>query len=157
MNQTKPQTLKGFRDFLPETMVVRNYVKKASVARGDTGLLFARLLEQRLDNVVYRLGLARSRGEAREYVSHGHFMVNGKKVNIPSYCVRIGDTIEVRPKSQTNKFFKEVIAPRLDFHEVAKWLTRENNALCGRVIAFPEEDDIPQNFNRKMIIEFYSR
>ena len=135
----------------------RNYVTKATAKRGDTGLFLGRPLELRLNNVVYRLGFARSRGEARQHVSHGHFLVNGKKVNVPSYQVRVGDTIEVRPKSTGNKFFKEAILPRLEKHDLQKWLTFDPAELKGRVIALPEEDDIPQNFNRKMIIEFYSR
>ena len=135
----------------------RNYVTNSTRKSGDTGLFLGRLLETRLDNVVYRLGFARSRGEAREYVSHGHFVVNGKKVNVPSYQVRVSDTIEVRQKSAGNKFFKEAISPRLEKHELIKWLTMDPAVFMGRVIALPEEDDIPQNFNRKMIIEFYSR
>ncbi|MDO8505821.1 MAG: 30S ribosomal protein S4 [bacterium] len=135
----------------------RNYVKKATEQKGDTGLMLGRFLETRLDNIVYRLGFVRSRGEAREYVSHGHFMVNGQRVNIPSYEIRVGDTVEVRAKSIGNAFFKDVIAPRIVKHEVSKWLTMDPAVIKGRVIALPEEDDIPQNFNRKMIIEFYSR
>lgn len=134
-----------------------NYVKHAIASKGDTGLLLGRLLEQRLDNVVYRLGLTRSRGEAREYVSHGHFLVNGKRVNIPSYQVRVGDTIEVRPKSQKSKFFQEFISPRLAKYETPKWLTLEQGAWKGKVIAAPEPDDLPPNIDRKVIIEFYSR
>lgn len=135
----------------------RNYVKKATAKTGDTGLFLGRLLEQRLDNVVYRLGLARSRGEAREYVSHGHFLVNGKRVNIPSYDVRVGDVIEVRSKSIGKVFFKDIISPRLAKAEPPKWLTLEGATFRGKVIGLPEEDDVPQNFNRKGIIEFYSR
>lgn len=134
-----------------------NYVKKASVQRGDTGLILGQLLEQRLDNVVYRLGFSRSRGEAREYVSHAHFMVNGKRVNIPSYQLRPGEIIEVRPKSQKNKFFQEVISARLPKHEIPKWLTREDAQLRGKIIALPDAEDLPQNIDRKMTIEFYSR
>lgn len=134
-----------------------NYVKKATAKTGNTGLLLGCLLEQRLDNVVYRLGLARSRGEARQSVSHGHFLVNGKKVNIPSYQVRTGDAIEVREKSVTTKHFQDVVKPYLEKHELVKWLTLEKDSLKGRVIGKPEEDDLPQNFDRTMIIEFYSR
>lgn len=134
-----------------------NYVKKASAATGDTGLMFGQALESRLDNVVFKLGFARSRGEAREFVSHGHFLVNGKKVNVPSYATRVGDTIEVRPKSKANKFFQEVILPRLVNQELPKWLTREGQALQGRMIALPDAEDLPQNIDRTMIIEFYSR
>lgn len=135
----------------------RNYVKKASAAKGDTGLMLGQALETRLDNVVYRLGWARSRGEAREFVSHGHFLVQSKKVNIPSYAVRVGDAIAVRPKSANNKFFQEAILPRLEKHELPKWLTREESALQGRLIALPDAEDLPQNIDRTMIIEFYSR
>lgn len=135
----------------------RNYVNAAVQKRGDTGLILGQLLEQRLDNVVYRAGLARSHGEAREYVSHGHFLVNGKKLNIPSYQVQLGDVIEVKPKSQGKKFFQDFIAPRLAKLELPKWLTLDGAAWRAKSIALPDQDDIPQNFNRKMIIEFYSR
>lgn len=135
----------------------RNYIARASTKRGDTGLFLGRLLEQRLDNVVYRLGLTRSRGEGREYVSHGHFLVNGKKVTIPSYLVRVGDTIEVSPKSAGKKFFQDFIVSRLEKQEIPSWLALDAGKLQGRVIAAPEEADLPQNFDRRMIIEFYSR
>ncbi|MBI4135697.1 30S ribosomal protein S4 [Candidatus Uhrbacteria bacterium] len=135
----------------------RNYVKKASAQRGDTGLILGQLLEQRLDNVVYRLGFARSRGEAREYVSHAHFLVNGKRINIPSYEVRTGELVEVSPKSQRNKFFQEVITGRAIKHELPKWLTAEVDKFKGKMIAKPDADDLPQNIDRKMTIEFYSR
>lgn len=135
----------------------RNYITAATKKRGDTGLILGRLLEQRLDNVVYRLGFARSRGEARQVVSYGHFLVNGKRLNIPSYQVEVGDVIEVKPKSVINKFFNDAIKPRLARQILVPWVTLEEGALKGRVIALPEENDIPQNFNRKMIIEFYSR
>jgi len=134
-----------------------NYVKRATSKKGDTGLFFGRLLEQRLDNAVYRLGLARSRGEAREYVSHGHFLVNGKRANVPSLQVQSGDTIEVRPKSRASKFFTDFIAPRLEKYELPKWLTFDKAVWQGKVIALPDAEDIPKNFDRKMIIEFYSR
>lgn len=135
----------------------RNYVKMATKKRGDSGLLLGRLLEQRLDNAVYRLGLTRSRGEARQSVSHGHFLINGKKVNLPSYQVLIDDTIEVRPKSQGSTFFREHITPRLAKHEAPKWLTLDGATLKGRVIGLPEADDLPPNIDRRRIIEFYSR
>lgn len=134
-----------------------NYVKKATAKSGNTGLLLGRLLEQRLDNIVYRLGLARSRGEARQAVSHGHFLVNGKKVNVPSYQVRVGDIIEVKEKSNQGKYFQDCIKPYLENHQSPKWVVLEKGLLKGRVIAVPEEDDLPQNFDRSMIIGFYSR
>jgi len=136
---------------------LRNYVKKAAAKKGDTGLLFSQMLENRLDNVVYRLGFARSRGEAREYVSHAHFLVNGEKVNIPSFHVRVGDVVEVAPKSAVKKFFTEAITPRLEKHELPSWLIREGGALKGRMISIPAEEELPKNFDRTMIIEFYSR
>jgi small subunit ribosomal protein S4 len=135
----------------------RNYVRTATASRGDTGLLLGRLLEQRLDNVIYRMGLARSRAEARQSVAHRHFLVNGKRVNIPSYSVAVGDTIQVRPKSQQSKFFQEFIAPRLEKYELPKWMTLNKADWQGKIIAAPEEEDTPQNINRKKIIEFYSR
>ena len=77
--------------------------------------------------------------------------------NIPSYRVRVGETVAVRPKSQKSKFWEEAIVPRFQKYQVPNWLTLDANALSGKVIALPDEEDIPQNFNRKMIIEFYSR
>lgn len=135
----------------------RNYVKKATAKSGNTALFLGQLLEQRLDNVVYRLGFARSRGEAREYVSHGHFFVNGKKVDVPSYLTRPGDVITVKSASRQSAFFTNHIAPRLAKHEIPKWITSDQNALQGKVIGLPEEEELPQNVNRTMIIEFYSR
>lgn len=134
-----------------------NYVKKATAKTGNTALFLGQLLEQRLDNVVYRLGFARSRGEGREYVSHGHFFVNGKKTDIPSYAVRPGDIITVRPTSRQSTFFTDQIAPRLAKHEAPKWVVCDPNEFQGKVIGLPEEEELPQNVNRTMIIEFYSR
>lgn len=136
---------------------LRNYFKKASAKKGDTELMFGQLLETRLDNVVYRFGFARSRSEARQVVSHAHFKVNGKRMNIPSYQARVGDTVELKPKSSDNKHFKEVMLPRLAKHNLPKWLARKESEFKGQVISFPEGDSLPDNIDRKMIIEFYSR
>lgn len=134
-----------------------NYVRDATRRRGDTSLMLGQLLEQRLDNVVFRLGFARSRGEARQKVAHGHFMINGKKVSIPSYQIHVGETVAVLPKSAKSPFFEDSIIPQLDRRDVPKWLAREKGDLSGRIIAIPDHDDLPNNVDRKMIIEFYSR
>lgn len=135
----------------------QNYVKKATKKKGNSALLLGQLLECRLDNVVFRLGLARSRSEARQAVSHAHFCVNGKRVNIPSYRVEVGDVITLREKSAKNKFFTEKIVPTLSQRETPKWVAIDSASLQGKMISMPDQEDLPQNVDRSMVIEFYSR
>jgi small subunit ribosomal protein S4 len=135
----------------------RNYFRKAAKKKGDTTQYFVRLLETRLDNVIYRLGFARSRHEARFFLSHGHFTVNGHKVNIPSYAVKPGDIIEVKPKSRDILFFRDIIAPRLSKHQPPSWLDLDPKQWRGKVLNLPEGDDLKQGFDAKLIIEYYSR
>ena len=136
---------------------LRNYVRNATKTRGDTSLVLGQILERRFDNVIYRMGFARSRGEARQKVSHGHFLVNSKKVSIPSYQARVGDSISIKPASAQISFFKDVIVPRLESVETPKWLHDDRKEMSGRVIALPDADDLPANLDRKVVIEFYSR
>jgi small subunit ribosomal protein S4 len=134
----------------------RNYFDKAKKLKGDTSELLVQLLEVRLDNVIYRLGYASSRSMARQMVSHGMFMVNGKKVNIPSYKVKTGDVITVRDNKANKKIF-ENIKERLKKHETPSWLSMDSDKLEGKVLSVPQGDELKQIFDPKLIVEFYSR
>lgn len=131
------------------------YYLKAANMKGITGDNMLQLLELRLDNVVYRLGLAKTRRMARQVVGHGHIRVNGKKVDIPSYSVRVGDVITLRPTSAEKEMFKalregtSVLTP--------KWLTFDAPNLTGTVNALPAREDIDLQLQENMIVEFYSR
>jgi len=134
----------------------RNYFEKAERQKGVTGENLLRLLELRLDNVVYRLGFANSRVEARQLVRHGHFTVNGRRVNIPSYLVRVGDQIAVKESSKKAPKFEEI--SELAAHKtVPAWLEMDKEALVGKVIALPEREDIDVPIQEHLIVELYSR
>lgn len=120
------------------------YFKKASKVKGATGLALMRLLEKRLDNTVYRLGFAKSRAQARQLVSHGHIMVDGKKVNIPSYQIKVEQTIALLPKLGDN-------TPTT----LPGWLERK--ATVGKVLRLPEREEMEQAINEQLIVEYYSR
>ena len=133
----------------------RMYFERAQKLEGTTGENMLRLLEQRLDNVVYRLGLARTRRQARQFVVHGHIRVNGKKVDIPSYSVSVGDVITLRQRSTEMEMFK---ALREGTNAVLpKWLTFDAQNLTGTVAALPSREDIDLQVQENMIVEFYSR
>jgi small subunit ribosomal protein S4 len=134
----------------------RRYFHDAEQRRGLTGANLLIMLESRLDNVVYRMGLAASRPQARQLVRHGHFEVNGRKVNIPSYLVKQGDIVAVRPNSQRNTFFKD-LAQDLPHRSVPEWLSRDDEALTARVMALPERKDIDISIDEHLIVEYYSR
>ena len=133
-----------------------SYYEKASRMKGNTGDELMTLLERRLDNVVFRLGLAGTRREARQLVNHGHYTVNGKSVNIPSYLVEVGDVIAVREKSSSNNRFKKMKEDDA-FVAAPKWLDRDKNTLTGRVIALPARDDIDFEIAENLIVELYSK
>lgn len=133
-----------------------SYFKKASGKSGDTGVFLKQFLELRLDNVVYRLGFARSRRQARQLVGHGMFLVNGKSVNIPSYQVRPGDLVSIKESKASKKVFSEM-KDRLAKHEVPGWLSLEAKEAKGKVINRPEAEELDKSFDSKLIIEFYSR
>ena len=120
----------------------RMYYEKAARMPGKTGEELLTLIERRLDNVVYRLGFAATRREARQLVSHAHFTVNGKKVNIPSYLVKVGDVIEVKESSRSSVKFKKLTAEDAPVVLIPKWLERDKNALKGTVLQMPARDDI---------------
>ena len=115
-------------------------------------------MERRLDNVVYRLGFAMTRREARQLVSHAHFTVNGQKVNIPSYLVRVGDVIEVKERQpQLRGCFKRLTAEDAPMVNVPQWLERDKNALKGTVVQMPAREDIDMPIEEHLIVELYSK
>ncbi len=134
----------------------RNYYKKAERMKGMTGENLMVMLESRLDNVVFRLGFARTRREARQVVGHKHFLVNGKPVNIPSYLVKAGDVIEVREKSRSLQRYKDIVevtGGRL----VPEWLDQDLEGLKGTVKVLPTREQIDVPVNEMLIVELYSK
>ena len=134
----------------------RHYFELANKKEGVTGENLLTILESRLDNVVYRLGLAVSRPEARQLVSHAHFTVNGKKVNIPSYLVKPGDVIAVKETSRKSPKFEAILAST-ESRLVPKWLDMNRDTLEGRVVALAEREDIDLPIEEHMIVELYSK
>ena len=133
-----------------------HYFDLAEKQKGITGSNLLEILETRLDNVVYRLGLATSRKEARQLVQHAHFLVNGKKVNVPSYLVKEGDTIEVKAKSKKSPKFKEILEAT-ENRAVAPWLSADLDTLSGKVIGRPTREDIDVEIAEHLIVELYSK
>ena len=134
----------------------RNYYEKAARHEGNTGENLLSLVERRLDNVVYRLGFANSRRQARQLVNHGHFTANGCRVNIPSYMIKAGDVVAVCEKSVSNAFFK-ALKENDAFVAAPKWLDRDKNTLTGKVIAMPTQADIDFEIAVNLIVELYSK
>jgi small subunit ribosomal protein S4 len=134
----------------------RRYFRSALRVKGMTGVTLLLTLERRLDNVVYRMGLADSRAQARQLVSHGHFQLNGHNHDVPSYLVEIGDTIEVRPISRSNGYFKAV-ADRLGQRSVPDWLQFDEARMAGRVVGVPDRQSVDLPLNEQLIVEYYSR
>jgi len=135
----------------------RNLFEKAARAKGVTGETLLSLLERRLDNVVYRMGLGTSHAQCRQLVRHGHFLVNGRRVNIPSYLTQVHDVVEVREKSRNNP---TILAARdATAHAPApNWLEVDREAMRGRVIALPKREDLVQiQVNERLIVELYSK
>ena len=134
----------------------RNYYDKAERLNGQTGENLMIILESRLDNVVFRLGLARTRKEARQIVRHKHVTVNGKAVDIPSYQVKVGDVIEVKEKYKTIQRYKDVLAAT-DGRIVPEWLSANHDALSGTVVAKPTRVQIDVPVEETLIVELYSK
>ncbi|MDR3552608.1 MAG: 30S ribosomal protein S4 [Clostridia bacterium] len=132
------------------------YFEMAAKKPGMTGENLLRLLETRLDNVVYRLGLASSHAEARQLVRHGHFTVNGRKVNIPSFLAKAGDVIEIKESSRGSDKFKAVIDANSS-RPIPKWLDLDRNTLQARVVSLPSREDIDLNVEEHLIVEYYSK
>ncbi len=134
----------------------RNYFALAEKSSGQTGDRLLQILETRLDNVVYRLGYAMSRAEAKQLVSHGHFLVNGQKVDIPSYLIKVGDVISVADKSKDSAKIKAV-AEANSSRPVVKWLEKDLDQLSGKVVALPQTEDIDLPIEVHLIVELYSK
>ena len=132
----------------------RIFFDKAANAKGSTGENLLRMLECRLDNVVYRMGLGSSRAESRQIVTHRHIAVNGKTLNIPSYQVKVGDVVTVRETHQDIEKFKSLKGVKL---VTPKWIEYDSNTLTGKIIALPMRDDIDMNIQEHLIVELYSR
>lgn len=132
------------------------YFEMASAKQGVTGENLLRILESRLDNVVYRLGLAMSRPEARQLVSHSHFTVNGKKVNIPSYLVKTGDVIALKESSRSSDKFQAIIEANAS-RVPPKWLDMDKNTFEAKVLNLPEREDIDLPVEEHLIVELYSK
>lgn len=133
-----------------------NYFVKAEQRSGLTGTNLLVLLESRLDNVVYRLGLADSRAQARQLVQHGHIMLNGRKTNVPSALVTAGDTISVRSESTRRTYFKD-LRQEIDDRRVPRWLSLDAANLSARIVHLPTREDIDVSLNEQLIVEYYSR
>lgn len=135
----------------------RSYYEKATRMEGRPGENLLILVERRLDNVVYRLGFATTRRDARQLVTHGHFTVNGKKVDIPSYLVKVGDVIEVKASSRSSVKFSKLTGEDAPLVTVPQWLEREKNALKGTVVQMPVREDIDLPVEEHLIVELYSK
>ena len=134
----------------------RKYYVMATKQSGITGQNLLQILESRLDNVVFRLGLANTRKEARQIVNHGHILVNGKKVDIPSYLVKPGDVVGVREKSKSNARMKEIVEAN-EKRVIPKWLSMDRNKLEGRVLQLSDREDIDYDVEEHLIVELYSK
>ena len=134
----------------------RNYFKKASIKVGATGDNLLISLESRLDNTVYRLGLAQTRSAARQFVTHKHFLVNNKVVNIPSYCLSEGDTVQVRDKSKKNNIFLDSMR-RIKSDNPMPWLTLDKSKLTGVFNKAPVREEIIEPLNEQLVVELYSK
>jgi len=135
---------------------LKNYVTLAKKSKKSAPQALIELLERRLDNVVWRLGYVSSKLTARQLVSHGHFLVNGKRIKAPSYLVQEGDIIEIKPQSKKIKPF-ENLAQRLKFYQPPSWLEVDKENFKTKVLKFPQAEEILHNFNLPLIIDFYSR
>lgn len=133
----------------------RSYYEKADRMKGITGENMLSLLERRLDNVIFRMGIGASRSQARQLVNHGHFLVNGKKVNIPSYIVRVGDVVTVKESKTSNKYFEAIKATKGG--NTPKWLEFDTEKLEGKILALPVREDIDSQIAEHMIVELYSK
>jgi small subunit ribosomal protein S4 len=134
----------------------RNYFREASTHTGVTGETLLRFLELRLDNVVFRMGLASSRAQARQLVAHGHLAVNGRPTNVPSFQLKVGDRVEVRESHKSREPFK-IARETLRSHQAPEWLSVDATALAATVNALPRRDQMPLDLNEQLVVEYYSR
>ena len=136
----------------------RRTFEQAARRSGVTGEYLLSLLERRLDNVVYRLGMATTRSQARQLVAHGHIVVDGRKTNIPSFTVNVGQQIAVRPESRRRAYFKNLVdSGSLNKYQAPDWLRLSPAELSGTVVSLPRREDAEQGINEQLIVEFYSR
>jgi small subunit ribosomal protein S4 len=135
----------------------RRYFREALQRPGLTGSNLLSILETRLDNVVYRLGWADSRNQARQLVQHGHISVNGRRTNIPSFLVRPGDEVTIREGSRSRTYFKELPSFVDNRPPAPEWLQADHAALKGVIVRLPERRDIDLPLNEQLIVEYYSR
>ena len=134
----------------------RNYYKIATKMPGMTGENLLSLLESRLDNVIFRLGLANTRRESRQMVTHGHVLVNGKRLDIPSYRVKIGDVVTLKDDTKTSDRIKDIVDNN-STRIIPKWLEMNNETLTGKVVAMAQRDDIDFDIEEHLIVELYSK
>ncbi len=132
----------------------REYYEKAKNKEGATGAQMLIAIEQRLDNVVYRMGIGRSRKQARQIVNHGLITVNGKRVDIPSYSIKVGDVVAIKENKQDNEMFKDLKGSKI---VMPKWLEFDTNTLSGKILALPTREDIDADIKEQLIVELYSR
>ena len=132
----------------------RKTFELASKKKGVTGLILLQLIESRLDNVVYRLGIAPTRNAARQLVNHRHIVVNGKILNIPSYLVKVGDVVGVREKSKSLEVVTNSLEGRSNKYS---WLEWDSDKMCGKFMNYPSREEIPENINEQLIVELYSK
>ena len=135
----------------------RKYFEEAARSKGVTGTRLLQILESRLDNVVYRLGLATSRSQARQLVRHGHFEVNGVKVNIPSYLTRVGEVVKVKESSANSEIFKQIVEATENGRPVPTWLEADLSNRTGKIVALPSRDEIDLPVKEHLIVELYSK
>ena len=153
MQLREKQKAKAFYGVLESQF--RKYFEEASKSKEVTGLKLLQILESRLDNVVYRLGLATSRAQARQLVRHGHFEVNGVKVNIPSYLTKVNDVIKVRESSQNDPIFKQVAEE--NGRPIPSWLEADVDNKSGKIVAVPAREEIDLPVKEHLIVELYSK
>ena len=134
----------------------RGYFEEAERTRGVTGVTLLQLLERRLDNVIYRLGLSTSRAQARQLVRHGHFLINGKKVDIPSYSLKQGDVISILGRSQKNPTIEHAMQ-EVKGRGIPEWLSFDSGSLSGRVVSMPTREQINLPVQEQLIVELYSK
>lgn len=155
MQLREKQKAKAFYGVLESQF--RKYFEEASRRKGVTGTNLLQILESRLDNVVYRMGLATSRAQARQLVRHGHFTVNGQKVDIPSYLTRVGDEIKVRESSLNSEIFKQIVEANENGRPVPTWLEADLGNKSGKVVAVPTREEIDLPVQEQLIVELYSK
>ena len=154
MQLTEKQKVKFIYGILEKQF--RKYYVMATKRQGITGTMLLQILESRLDNVVFRLGLANTRREARQIVNHGHILVNGHRVDIPSYLVKQGDVITVKEKTKNSDRMKDIVEANSS-RGIPKWLDMDKNTLTGKVVRLAEREDIDFDVQEHLIVELYSK